>query len=312
MAFSQGDYDVAIDFIEKNIEEYSKHKNDSSELQPLLGLAISYDLLGQIHLFKGNHNIALKHNMEGLLYFEQIDQPIRKADALNHLASIEHYLGNYEKSIEYNLEAVEIYQEYNDKLFAANTLNDIGNAYFDLGNLNQAIEFLEQSLALSEEMYADDLIGTAINNLGRIYTRKGEFEKAITFFSKALDLHEKTNAKNKIIETLNNLGMVHNEMNLPGNAIFYFNRAITMAERIDSKESLKIGYFNRSRSFELQHDYTKALGDYKAYKAIDDSVFNTTKSQQIEELGPFMKQRKKKRKSPCRKMKLNYSNKKIK
>jgi tetratricopeptide (TPR) repeat protein/DNA-binding CsgD family transcriptional regulator len=282
--YSLGNYNKAIGLLNQNIEIYSNPENDPSELNPSMGLAIAYDLMGQIHMFKGNHNIALKHNLEALRYFEEINEPLRKADALNHVAAIESYLENHDKSISYNKEACRIYQEYNDKLFAANAMNDIGNAYFYLEAYDSAITYLELSLVLSKEMNSSDLIGTTTNNLGKVYARKGVSQKAISLLSEALQIHDKNSSKSKIIESLNDLGIVHNQIDLPENAILYFNRAINMAEEIESKESLKIGYYNRSESYEELHNYAQALEDFKVYKTIEDSIFNTDKSQQIEEL----------------------------
>lgn len=282
--YAQGNYSKAVALLEQNIEIYTNPDNQDLELYPAKGLAMTYDLLGQINMFQGNHEIALKHNMEALRFFDEINEPVRKADALNHVAAIEFYLHNFEKSISYNKEAYEIYQEFNDKLFAANALNDIGNAYYYLEDYSSAIDFLNRSLGLSQEMNADDLAGTAMNNLGKVYSRQGKFQDAIVFFGKALKIHQRTNAKTKVIESLNDLGITYNEMKLPEQAINYFNQSIMMATDLELKESLKIGYFNRSNSYSQQHKFEQALNDFKAYKATDDSIFSATKSQQIEEL----------------------------
>ena len=282
--YSQGNYEKAIFILKSNIGIYQEQQFDSSNLKKTYDLALSYDLMGQIELFRGNHNLALQETMKALTFLERLDKPIRKADAMNHLASIEFYLNNYEKCISYNLEALEIYKKYNDKYYAAQVLNDIGNTYFYMENYANAIKYLEQSLGLSKEMEAGDLIGTAMSNLGKVYAKQKQFDQAILYFNEALDIHESSNSQNKIIEALNDLGMAYNAMNQPGLAIKKFNRAIDLAKKINTKENLKIGYFNRSDSYEMLQRFPTALQDFKRYKAVDDSIFNTAKSRQIEEL----------------------------
>ena len=282
--YSQGNYEKAISILKSNIGIYQEQQYDSTNTKKTYDLALSYDLMGQIEMFRGNHNLALQETMKALKLLERLDKPIRKADAMNHLASIEFYLNNYEKCISYNLEALEIYKKYNDKYYAAQVLNDIGNTYFYMENYANAIKYLEQSLGLSKEMEAGDLIGTAMSNLGKVYAKQKQFDQAILYFNEALDIHESSNSQNKIIEALNDLGMAYNSMHRAEEAILIFNRSIDLAKKIKAKENLKIGYFNRSESYEMLHRYNAALADFKSYKYVDDSIFNMVKSRQIEEL----------------------------
>lgn len=278
LEYSLGEYDSALGLLDKNIGLYQTKLNDSS------GLAISYDLKGTINTYKGNHRIALAETLKALKILEKIDKPIRKADALNHLASIEFFLDNYKKANEYNFQALKIYKKFNDKYYEAQVLNDIGNTYFYLDNYKEAINYLEQSILLSREMNVQDIEATSINNLGKTYTKLGQFDKAISNLNQGLILVEKTKSTNKIVEALNNLGMAYNQMNQPEKALSYFNRGILIADTIGVKENQRIGYYNRSLSHEKMNAYKASLYDYRKYKSISDSILNTTKSQQIEEL----------------------------
>lgn len=284
LEYSQGHYEKAISILKSNIGIYQEQEYDSVNIEKTYDLALSYDLMGQIELFRGNHNLALQETLKALKLLENLDKPIRKADALNHLGSIEFYLNNYDQSISYNFEALQIYKKYNDKYYESQVLNDIGNTYYYLENFTKAIEYLEQSLALSKQMDAGDLIGTAMSNLGKIYVKQNHFDRAISYFMEALKMYEVSKSQNKIIEALNDLGMAYNAMNKFDEAIQQFDRSIHLAGKINAKENLKIGYYNRSNSYEMLRRYSTALQDFKNYKAVDDSIFNTQKSRQIEEL----------------------------
>ena len=284
LAYSSGDYDEAISILKSNISINMEPEYDSLIQDKELNLALAHDLLGMVYLFKGNHNLALQEALKALKFFEHLDKPIRKADALNHLANIEFYLNNFQNVINYNLQALEVYRQHNDKFYESQVLNDIGNNYYYLHKYDSAIFYLEQSLKLAREMDSKDLAGTALNNLGKIYKELGQYGKAIRLSKEALALHESTGSRNKIVEALNDLGMVSNAQKNPQTAIDYFNRSITLGESIGVKENIKIAYFNRSKSHEMLGNAGKALEDYKTYKAIDDSILNETKTRQIEEL----------------------------
>ena len=284
LAYSSGDYDEAISILKSNISINMEPEYDSLILDKELNLAMAHDLLGMVYLFRGNHNLALQEALRALKFFEHLDKPVRKADALNHLANIEFYLKNFQNVINYNLQALEVYRRYNDKFYQSQVLNDIGNNYYYLHKYDSAIFYLEQSLQLAREMDSKDLAGTALNNLGKIYKELGEYGKAIRLSNEALALHESTGSRNKIVEALNDIGMVYNAQKSPQTAIEHFNRSIALAESIGVKENIKIAYFNRSKSQEMLGNTNKALEDYKTYKTIDDSILNETKTRQIEEL----------------------------
>jgi len=284
MEYSQGHYDAAIERLKSNVTINLEKEYDSLINDKKLNLAVAYDLLGQIHLFKGNHNIALRETLKALQILDSLDEPVRRADALNHLGSIEFYLNNYDNTITYNKEALQIYTEYNDKFYSSQVLNDIGNTYYYLRQYDSAIAYLDKAVQLSREIKSSDLEGTALNNLGKVYSRLGEFSKSISLSEQALQIHEKTGSKNKVVESLADLGMVYNEMKLYRKAIEYFDRALELAVEIGVKENIRMAYYDRAISYEKLGNYQQALQDYKAYKNMEDSIFSETKSQQIEEM----------------------------
>ncbi|WP_222984241.1 tetratricopeptide repeat protein [Flagellimonas meishanensis] len=278
LEYSEGNYSKALGLLDKNIKLYSEEVNDSS------GLAMTYDFIGSINMYMGNHNIALKETLKALNILEKIDEEIRKADALNHLAAIEFYLHNFEESIDYNFQALQIYRNENDRYFEAQALNDIGNTYYYLEEYEKAIEILGQSLDISTEMGIVILQATAFNNLGKTHAELEQFQTAISYLEKSLSILENTNNRNKTAEVLNDIGNVYNAQNKPELAITYLNKSIALADSIQARENLKNGFFYRSNSYENMGNYKMALTDFKNYKSTTDSIFDATKSKQIEEL----------------------------
>jgi tetratricopeptide (TPR) repeat protein len=278
LAYSQGNYSEAIEIYDENIEIFSQKNIDS------LKLAISYERKSKAYAQKGNYRIALIESMKGLKIMEQLDNPIRLADALNNLAGIEAYNENFEKSIEYNLEALRIYEEKNDKMYQAQALNDIGNTYFYLKNYTKAEDYLQRSIILSQEVGSLDLEATAFNNLGKTYMVTGLFDKALEVEYKSLEIVENTNSKLKIVESLNTLGQTYSMMGDPRSAISYYSRSIDLADSLQTLAMLGNAYKQRALARAEISNYKSAFQDLQLLIKARDSVFNKTKSQQIEEL----------------------------
>ncbi len=276
LEFEHGNYSKALEMVNENIEI---QKNTDS-----LKLAMAYGLKGRIFAQQGYYRIALTESLKGLKILEKIDNPIRLADALNILGSIEAYNKNFEKSLEYNFRALKIYEEKDDRMYQAQALNDIGNDYFYMKEYKKARQYLTRSVSLAEEMNNTDLQATTLNNLGKVYRETGLFEKAIEAHKTSLKMVEKTRSNNKIVESLNDLGQTYNAMDKARFGIGYFNKAIQIADSIPSLGGLLEGYQNRALSFAEMGDYKAAFHDMQQYVVLKDTVFNITKSQQIEEL----------------------------
>ena len=278
LEYYAGDYDRALEILDTNIQFYQSSFRDSSDL------AMSLSLKGLINVTQGNHKIALSDALKSLALFEKVDYQPGHADALGLLANIELQLENFEKSIEYNTRAKDIYNKLNDKYYASQALNDIGLAHFHLDDYPAAIEHFEQSIVLSREINNLSLEGTALTNLGKVYRNERKFDQALSYLNQSLVIVAESQHTNKIVEALMEIGGAYNEMKQPRKALDYLDRSIHLADSIGVKESSRIGYFNRSIAHELTKNYQASLEDYKQFKAISDSIFNATKSQQIEEL----------------------------
>ena len=276
--YSASKYQEALNLIDSNIALYHTRVKDSS------GLGISLDLKGSIHSFLGNHQIALRETLKALRILQKTNDPIRVADVLSHLGNIEFFLDNFEKAKEYYSEAIPVYRKYNDKYYESQVLNDLGNCLYYLDDYKKAIHFLEQSIDLSKEIGSKDIEATALNNLGKAYSKLGNYSKALEFSRKSLAIVEGINSRVKVAEALGEIGRIYHATNKPEVALDYFNRQLAISNSTGVKQNQRIGYHDRSGTYESLKDYKSALEDYKLFKSISDSIFNTKKSQQIEEL----------------------------
>jgi len=278
LAYYKGNFDAALDLIDENIQllksSQTETKKEGAELQ----------LMGLIHMRKGNYNIALDVTLQAVSIFKASKDTLRLADAFNTLGGIEGSLGNYRESIAYNKEALAIYEAHNDKIFQAQALNDIGNMHFSLKQFADATSYLLRSAELAGEMGFVDVHATALTNLGKVYVAQGGYEQALENLVKALTMAEQTNNPIKKIEAYHALGTCYSALQDAEIALSYFDLAIALSEEIGSLEGLSDALHGRSIAYEHNNELGEALRDFKAYKAVRDSLFDQAKSKQIEEL----------------------------
>ena len=273
-----GNYDPALKILEEGKELLLKNYRDSISLVPY------FQSTGQIHNDKGNYQLAAKEVITALQILNTVDRPIAKADALNLLGDIETSQKHYQRAIDHNLEAVEIYRAYNDKTFESQALSYIGLNYYHLKNYQTSIEYLLKALEITEELNILDIQCSTLINLGKSHFELNQIDTSIDYFNKALSVAERIKAKVKIVEALNELAKVYVKRNEPKMAIRLVNRAIQIGDSMSIKTTLATSYYNRAIAHSKSKNFESAFDDYKEYKRLNDSIYDITKSQQIEEL----------------------------
>jgi len=276
-AAREGKYDKAI-------KVYTECIENRKEVGDSMKLAGTYISRAKSYENKGNHQIAYSDIIEALKIYDKIDQPLWQADALYQLGVLEGIFKNYDKAIEHSIKAFNIYEQYNDKKFMGTSANGIGVYYMHLKDYENAKIFLKKSIKLCKEVQLRTFEGSAKKNLGLVYVKQKQYNLGIKYLQEALTIHREEQRELLLLETLVSLGYSHNEINKPLEALKYLNEADKLQKsKALSGNPAKI-YEGKSKAFETLRNYKQSLEAYKLFKVRNDSVFNSEKSKQIEEL----------------------------
>ena len=126
--------------------------------------------------------------------------------------------------------------------------------------------------------------GVIRRNLGRAYIKLGQPNEGIDFLEEAVELHRNADSPIELFSSLTSMGEAYNEIKKPKEGLPYFNEAIELLESKRPTANGAIVYEGRSKTWELINEYNYALSDYKEFKTLNDSIFDTKKTNQIEEL----------------------------
>ena len=284
--YKKGNYDKAIKQTTDAIKIYSNN-ND------FYRLAVCYGQKSSINMSKGNYKIALEESLKSLKILDTLNKPIRRADALSQLADIEFELSNYNQALEYNNAALLVYKKYDDNVYQAEAYVDIGNTLYQLRRYDEALKALNESLILSKQYNIKAAHASALANIGKVYYKKNAYQQSLKAFKESLRMFVANESPIDIAHISTQMGNVYLDMNQPDLAIINFNTAIINAEEIDAKKELSLSYLSRSKANESLGNFSNALNDYQKYQLLYGTIYNTTKSQQIEELRTIYKTEKK-------------------
>ncbi|MEK6155138.1 tetratricopeptide repeat protein [Flavobacteriaceae bacterium 3-367] len=277
LELGEGNHEKALELSDQNLAK-REQMGDS------LGLGIEYNFRAGIFEQKGSFKIAYDNILKALAIYDKIDEPLRKADALNGLGSLEASFLNFEKANEYGLEALKIYREQDDTLYEAVSCNVVGQSYMSLNDFANAEKYLLEAIALSKQLNIKLLEGGATRNLGRNYVKQKRYVEGIEALEQAVTIHRQTPRPIALVRSLYFLASAYNETGQRQKALDVLNESEILAK--SSKFAAMLGdiYGERSKALEAQSDYKTALADVREFKRLNDSIFNSDKTKQIEEL----------------------------
>ena len=272
----------------------------------------------------GNYTRALKHIEDYLVFTETLDEERAYANGLYQKALILDDLGSFDKSLEIYYTILKIYEEAKDRFSIAFTLNamgeilkktgkkdkalesynraltiyselgdmigmancnfNIGDTYIQLKEYDQALEYFHTALKLDEELESKWGIAYDVEAIGKVYGHKKNYQQAIEFHQRALNLRQELQQKRELSMSHTELGINYYELKDFKNAEEHLLQALTITEEIGAKENSQKNYEAISRLYEAKGELRKALDAKNKAGVIKDSLFNKTRSSQIEEL----------------------------
>lgn len=308
----KGNYDRAIEITHRNIALYNDQNRNETDLKEFNLIGAEYEVLGSVYMDKGNYTLALNETLNALRFFEEVGDKVRKGDALLQLGQIEYKLGNFNASLAYEEEAFSIYRDEDDKVYQSYAANHAGLAAEALGDMQKAEEYQRAAMTLAQEVGVKSTLSTALRDLGRIYSKKGLLNDARTFLEESYKVSESTGIQLDIASSLKELAQVDYQSKEFSEALKKMDRVIEMAESIGAVSILGQSYKERSQIHESLGKYPNAIADLRTYQIINDSIFNSRKSQQIEELKTIYETEKKEAEIALQEEEINTLNAKAK
>jgi tetratricopeptide (TPR) repeat protein len=275
--YSQGEYVKALLKTEESLKK-------SGQANDIPGIALSLQLLGNIHHYLGNYDEAQKYLIQGQKEIEKMGDGVRYADGLVYLAS--NYLAQdkNQNALENLYEAISIYRKHQDYFYLAQALNNTGHIHYGLGNYDSAVIYLNEAIELATQYQNNEMLLLAIYNMGLVDMKKGQINQAFDHFKNALQMAKRNADSLRIAMVSRNIGNLVVKQGKFNKALLWYDTALVIAGNIKAKSSLKETYLGISETWAKMGDYQKSLDYFIMYDQIKDSIFNEDKTRKMEEM----------------------------
>ncbi|MFN3556895.1 MAG: tetratricopeptide repeat protein [Bacteroidales bacterium] len=238
---------------------------------------------GIIYFSKGDFPKSLEHFYNALKIYQTIEHWNGVGNLLNNAGTVYFEWGEYELALGYFLDAQQIFTKHNIENKQTMMLNNIGGVYFRLEQYVESINFFRLSLQASKAEGIDYLFNQYYN-IGYAYLKLGDFDNARRYLLDALNIAENQDNTKDIAMAYVRLSSVYIARNSYQIAEIYLNNALAIALEQDLLEEQMEIYRTWSELMEKKSDYKGALGYFKSFFQIQDTLFNAEKHAQIREL----------------------------
>ncbi len=286
--FKKGDYAAAADVAEKALV----HAEESGSAKLL---AKANDNIGVVHGIKGEHAEAIKYFLKSLEYSEKINDLAAVSLAYNHLGHTFELAQNYEKALEYLGKAVETCEKTNDLYNLGWTMVNLGVVYSRVNRADTALVIYLRALPIAEQLKDQRLLLTCLDNIGGKYTLSGDFKNANKYLRRAYRLSEASGQNSRTVYIMGNLAENHLYMKQYDSARYFGEKQLELALAANLISEQKVAYFNLAQIYDSLNDHRSAYKALLGYIAVNDSIFNREKSDQIETLRETFEAEKKER-----------------
>lgn len=312
--------DVEFDVIDTSFKEASRLYFESGHI--LNKIDTDYDL-AFFHFRMGREALASKELLNTIKLSRE-KGGYKLTDLLFLIATLKRYGGALNEALTYTMEVQKRVQQTNDTLNTQNVYGELALEYEEMNEPEKAIYWYKQCIDERLKLHFDGYIIYRTAYLMTVQMIKAKKEREGLLFLQNLNrTHPPANAVENAI-LYQSLAYCYNSMGEYANAEKYFLTMINMFDGINENNevlfiaNLDVGKFyvtrqqfaraapylkkafsyiaapsvSRIMDLHLQMfkvdsatgQYASAIDHFQKYKALNDSLFNTAKSKQIEEL----------------------------
>jgi tetratricopeptide (TPR) repeat protein len=288
--YMSGDYYKALQF-------YIKAAN----LAQLCGNKKQYGActgnIGIVYTALSDFPQAIEYNLKALKVHTELGLKNSMNNNYLNLGATYRNMNDFPKAFEFAEKAISLSRELGDINTLASALSLRGQINFDIGKYDETILNCRESLKIIGDSKLARITAINYSLLGRTYSYQHAYDQAIDSYRKSISILKEINDVNNLSLALQDLGMVY--LNAPDTILL--NKKIKPSGRYSiamdmQKESLEIAIEmesldrqataldNISKIYERQHNFEQALIYYKKATVVNDSIYMSTKKQDVTRL----------------------------
>ena len=246
---------------------------------------------------KGDYTTAINKLQHAIKIYEEQHNLISAGDNYLEIAQVYKDMGGDSKTLEYinkgiyySKHAYNLFKDIHDTIGLVESLNECGILYRDIAKSNGRKDYYDSAFTVYTQ--AVDLIqrsGKARKSISKLYNNISQvYNEYYKDYNKALDYLFRAEAENKANNNLNslsfnygNISLAYTKLNQPGKSLVYARKMLETSRQLNRPERMRNAYNSMYNAFAAANRFDSALHYFKLADALDDSLNNVAKTNEV-------------------------------
>ena len=258
----------------------AKQVNDVAFLGKLYNnLALSY-------YYRGIVDSSLYWHLQSLQVRKKIGDLKEIGQSLNNIGLLYRVKKDHKAAIDYYRQSLVVKKETGDQKGELNTLINIGACYKNSKQYDSCIFYSAMAEKLANKLQRNKDAYATITNAGLSLVALGKYQKALNKLLSIYNVNDKevSGDTENFHELTGGIGEAYLGLQQYQQAILFFEKALQLTVGGNKLEFESQINNLLATAYEKKGDYAKALQYHKQYKLLNDSLFNLSNTESMNEL----------------------------
>ena len=227
----KGEYEASEKLLNRVLDRFRESGMD-------VETASTLNMLGVIHVNRGDYDKGLENYYKSLEVYERLDDPYRVAKLHNNIGNVFGDRMESEKSLEHSMKALAAMEKLRDPQAMSFIYNNIGATYYSMGQRDLALEYFGKGLEIFERIGNFWGMAQLYINMGILRFTAGDIDSAEVFYKKSKDIRKRLSDKRGLAMSLSALGDVARHRKNYSEAEDLYRQSMEIAREIGARNVL--------------------------------------------------------------------------
>ena len=298
--------------------------NQATEQGEVVYLGEGKRLMGVYHQLRVESEIAKALFEEAAKLFSEGQDTTRFGRALLSVALMDINLGNYDQALDLLMQSETISESVGHEQYRLRAMAEIGRVYSIQGNHEKALKqfrlyygkvkdvqdlrqlgtalnyisvefmhfkqhdsslyYLEKNLQVQKRLNYAIGVAAALQNMASVYLEQGNEPKALRTFLESAEYYEQANFYQGIGQVNMNIAAIYSGTKRFSRAAQHLEKAIRNSSIVNDFHALRAQYMMLSDVYDSLNQKSKALENFRAFHAVNDTLLNIDKQRTMADL----------------------------
>lgn len=263
---------------------YDLAENNFKLAKDTIGIGDIFMSKSVLNLQRGYYNLGLDYGIKSAKIAEKYNNQLDLHQTYLPIAACYSSMNDTINALEY-YNKTATYFKNNDYLRQyTSSLILMASLYNTTKTIDKGIEAIDKAIEIAQSLEDYSRLGNALNTKSNLYHTKGDHKKAMELINESLLITTSYKDLYNTSENYKDKADIFLSLKDYNNAVVFAKKALQLAQTLNLIEVEMKAQNILSKSYEVLYNYKDAITAYKSYQSKSAVLYNSKKSQQMEEL----------------------------